>query len=81
MEESIDQLKKQHAIQLFEIGIGTLQKVQESPIVVATFIQFHDALVLEYNELYAPKVEPEDEKTRPTLLPPKKGEKPSVKMD
>jgi len=70
MEESVEQLKKQRVIEHMELAIGDLQRFQSNPIVINTMIQLHDALVGEYNGLFAPK-EAEPESAHPTIHPPK----------
>jgi len=73
VEETVDQLKKQRVIEHMEIALADMQKYPSSPIVINTMVQLHDALVIEYNSLYAPPAV-EAEGAHPTVTP-KKGEK------
>lgn len=65
VEESVDQLKKQRAIEHVELAISDLQRFQSNPIIVNSIVTLHDAMVVEYNSLYAAKPV-EDEKAHPT---------------
>ena len=71
VEESVDQLKKQRIIEHLEFGITDLQKFGSNPLIINSIAMLHDSLVIEYNEMYAVKVEPEDEKAHPTIAPKK----------
>jgi hypothetical protein len=57
VDESVDQLKKQRAIEHIELALADLQRYQSSPIIMNSMVQIHDAMVLEYNELYIPVAE------------------------
>ena len=54
-EETVDQLKKMRLIEHMEIAIQDLYRYQSNKIVIVSMEQLHDALVMEYNSIYAPK--------------------------
>jgi len=72
VEESVDQLKKQRVIEHLEFGISDLQKFGSNPLIITTLAQLHDALVIEYNELYAATPVVEAEGVHPTVVAAKK---------